>query len=71
MPRGPIADLRKLALEVLEFLDVLALALPADGPRVIDPNAGCARNPGSPSASIKTKVIAKLVANLIASQKFR
>jgi len=34
-------------------------------------NAGCARNPGSPSASIKTKVIAKLVANLIASQKFR
>ena len=34
-------------------------------------NAGCARNPGSPSASIKTKVIAKLVANLIVSQKFR
>jgi hypothetical protein len=45
------------------FIDTTRALIPA--------NAGCARNPGSPSASIKTKVIAKLLANLIASQKFR
>jgi hypothetical protein len=35
------------------------------------PNAGCARNPDPPSASINTNVIAKLVANWIACEKFR
>src|SRR5262245_31762623 len=34
--RGPGAQLLEPALEVLELLDVLALELPVDGPRIAD-----------------------------------